>query len=306
MRQEALIRVADYATDVPMAALANRVGSYLSDQTTVLPQLQVLEAEMNADMTAFGYVDVAAARAEFKNRINAKLNLALQNLLSTVLARHETASGFKMGARNRTWSPNQPTSLLITGVLQPDDFRAVIADRMPFKDPTVPGGHGEFTHRIQFYCLIRSALALPAGKTWADFYAWVGQRKHRAGADYPDLGLWDALFDRNKEGSDGLNGPYNTVTLEDFRSPENMHEQMTRDLKVQLPLLSALLKAREAKREASGIRTDEAELRHYLARKLYGAAQTYDTVSLASQGRIRDTLARGSWLPSLSPRKPLP
>jgi hypothetical protein len=196
--------------------------------------------------------------------------------------------------------------LLITGVLQPDDFRAVIADRMPFKDPTVPNGHGEFTHRIQFYCLMGAGLALPAGRSWADFYEWVGRRKHAAASDSPTLGLWDALFDRNMVGRDGVNGPYNTTAMEDLRSPENMHERMTRALKGQLPLLSALLKAREAKREASLIRQDPGALRDYLARKLYGAALTYNTASPASQLRIQDILNRGTWLPGLSPRKPLP
>jgi Family of unknown function (DUF5636) len=106
-----------------------------------------------------------------------------QHVLTAVLKANEKRLGFQSAAT-------------YLGYVQPEEFRQRLKQGMQFKDPTVPGGHGEFTHRIQWY-LITKELEPPKGG-WVDFYKWIGSVKHTKPVegdeeDWGELGLWVSL-----------------------------------------------------------------------------------------------------------------
>ncbi|WP_442807887.1 LirA/MavJ family T4SS effector [Trinickia soli] len=227
----------------------------------------------------------------------------MQNLLTTVLARAESQHGFCLGGAQNSTGVQRPAALLLTGVINENKFRSLLRQQMPFKDPTVPYGHGEFSHRIQWYCVIKRAQAFDTqGIAWADPYEWVGTQAHTQAQNWDEEGwandgLWDALFDRNKYGRDGFNGPYNTAALTDFRSPENLHEHLTThaNMKTDCPLLSTFLAVREAKRTNTAIRVSTAYINDYATKKVFGSGVTYAQLSDSDKTQI-DTVVAGKTL----------
>jgi len=203
----------------------------------------------------------------------------LSHLLSDTLSKNELTNAFSLGKRGE-----RDQAVTYLGFIQPDLFRAQLEQGRQWKDPTVPGGHGEFTHRIQWY-MITQSLPKPQ-KGWRTFYQWVGQWKHTQSvstdpakevASWLKLGLWDALVDRNRWDRANTNGPYNTSARKDFRSPESLHTHLiSTDNEVNW-LLNAFLTAR-AKNRAPMIETTKDGLTpqaivargQYLARKWYG------------------------------------
>ena len=87
---------------------------------------------------------------KFENPRN-RLPEFLQHVLTTVLTKHEKELGFAIGHDSRG-RESAPTYL---GYVEPEEFRQRLQWGMQFKDPTVPGGHGEFTHRIQWYLITK-------------------------------------------------------------------------------------------------------------------------------------------------------
>ncbi|OAI55109.1 hypothetical protein AYO44_02925 [Planctomycetaceae bacterium SCGC AG-212-F19] len=178
-----------------------------------------------------------------------------QNILTTLLTRNELNNGFQVDPA--VGSDGSPVAVFV-GFIKPDIFRRILQAGYPFRDPMVPGGHGEFTHRIQWY-LISSpgGLRNDRGGKWGDFYRWLGGVKHTQTfrdpenpdqakeATWLEFGLWDALCDRNAVGSEWVNGPYNTAEVTDFRSPENLHKFIVENLATICPLLSGFIKSRE-------------------------------------------------------------
>ncbi|HET9958481.1 MAG TPA: LirA/MavJ family T4SS effector [Polyangiaceae bacterium] len=253
-----------------------RIAQFLENGAVLAPNLQALEtamiALMNARLAGAAAVNPALVAQVFSNRVNQrplaapKLPNHMQNVLSEVLGQLELANGltlFPVGGRS--------ASVTMTGVVQPTYFRNQISSGRPFKDPTVPLGHGEFTHRIQWYLVFRT-VRVPQGG-WGAFYRWVGRMFAPGG-----LGLWDILFDRNKVGRGGANGPYDTAAVTDFRSPENLHRHL-RHL-VACPVLRGFIEGRHRKRKnqglipvnkaaAPGFNNDRA-MRDYLSRKIFG------------------------------------
>ena len=73
-----------------------------------------------------------------------KLPGYLQHVLTSVLSKHENDLGFKLYGEGENLA-----AATYTGFVEPEEFRQRLTQGMQFKDPTVPGGHGEFTHRIQ-------------------------------------------------------------------------------------------------------------------------------------------------------------
>ena len=143
----------------------------------------------------------------------------------------------------------------------------------------------------------------PVGKSWADYYKWVGDQVDAdtfppGDMNAPRFGLWDALFDRNRYGSDNQNGPYNTGDIFDFRSPENLHVclaadddelnseivdpvalEQARAIRVALPLLTRILGTRRNKRRVSRLLENSPEgnraVQDYITHKLYPAQGRY-------------------------------
>ena len=198
-----------------------------------------------------------------------KLPGYLQHVLTTVLSKHESDLGFKLFGEGENLA-----AATYTGFVEPEEFRQRLMDGMQFKDPTVPGGHGEFTHRIQWY-LITNNLKEPPGK-WVEFYKWIGTVRHTQAVQgdkpaWKDQGLWDVPVDRNQKGSARKNGPYDTGENSDFRSPENLHDYILTTLPESCPLLTSFMSRRELTRKDSGLRLSEVAIREYVAKKIFGA-----------------------------------
>lgn len=305
---EALLRMPAFKQKANYGQLALEVGSYLSDCSQMTAELALLEQEMQAEAASRlnAPLDVAASQSAIANQTpGVKLPAHLRSLLTTVLARLEALQGFTLGTTTMSTGATRPAALLLTGFIDENKFRSLLLQQMPFKDPTVPGGHGEFSHRIQWYCLMKRAQSFHTqGIGWADFYEWVGTQTHqqsRTGdqVGWSRLGLWDALFDRNKVGRDDANGPYNTGTIADFRSPENLHEHLTTDATMQAlcPLLSTFLDVREAKRTNTGLRTSATYLSDYVTKKVFGTGVTYAQLSVNDQAKIDAVVAGKTLLP---------
>lgn len=263
--------------------LAAKVGSFLSNEDAVVEQLQYLNKAMRK---------LANSRGGTSTQFD--------SLLTSVLAPVEEGGGFQL--ITSASEPSKKRALLLTGFVKPDKFRDVLKTQQPFKDPTVPGGHGEFTHRIQWYCLMTQTNFAPR-TNWADFYRWIGTQVHKPCVGEPkwkQLGLWDALFDRNKVDRPNANSPYNTDTLTDSRSPENLLEYITTRLLGTYPLLAAFLATREEKRTDSKVNSrvakeKEPSLRDYLTKKLFGPDKTYETLTTVEQGKVDAVIQETTW-----------
>ncbi|MEW6346468.1 MAG: LirA/MavJ family T4SS effector [Paraburkholderia sp.] len=291
---EIKVRMRGAEKEWPSAArtLTGQVGHYLSDRQGMTTELGQLEAEMHhlANQRLNGAkLDVQAAQSDFHSRASGeKIATHLQGLLTTVLSQVEFANNFVLGVR----APNKPVrAVTLTGLVPADEFRQIIEKRQPFKDPTVSYGHGEFSHRIQWYCVMKQT-GFGKGTSWTDFYSWVGTQKHDEPktADGPpawdSLGLWDALVDRAGANDQSTATPYKTASLDDFRSPENLHASITKNFTASLPLLSAFLDAREKKREASRIRNDAMLLKNYVTKKVYRGKSKFSDLSTDEQETI--------------------
>jgi len=252
----------------PLQMACVRIAEFLENGGILGPDFLALEtamlAEINLRLAGAALANPVAIGGIFAGRVNvrpivggAKLPAHLQGVLSTVLANAETANGL--------------SQVTFTGFVQPTAFRGEVNSGRAFKDPAVPFGHGEFTHRIQWYLVFRRVLAPRVG--WGAFYRWVGTMFNPANTAE---GLWDILFDRNKVTRAGANGPFNTTAVSDFRSPENLHKHL-RHLLV-CPVLRGFIEGRHRKRKTQGlippnsatnINTDTA-MRDYLSRKIFG------------------------------------
>jgi len=214
------------------------------------------------------------------------------HLLSDVLSANEAKFNFSLCSKS-----GRPHGQAVTylAFIEPDLFREQLRKGRQWKDPTVPGAHGEFTHRIQWY-MITTTLQ-PPGAGWSAFYQWIGTIKHVSDAklaskmitssaksifketkgfkeceaqdkeDWWNLGFWDALVDRNPSSKPYEFGPYNTDDEQDFRAPENLAPYLEK--KVQgCDLLQAFLEGR-AKKRTSRNGHPITPTGNYLARKLY-------------------------------------
>jgi hypothetical protein len=205
----------------------------------------------------------------------------LSHLLSDTLSANELSNNFSLGNRGE-----RKQAVTYLGFIEPDVFRAQLVAGRQWKDPTVPFGHGEFTHRIQWYMIIQELA--PPQQGWLKFYQWVGKWRHAKQLNtdpaekidfWLKLGLWDALTDRNKSDRANANGPYNTKDSKDFGSPENLHPYLMSADNKDNWLVHAFITAREKNRapmfetDRDGILTKQAVLARgqYLARKLYGS-----------------------------------
>lgn len=192
---EIKVRMRGAEKEWPSAArtLTGQVGHYLSDRQGMTTELGQLEAEMHhlANQRLNGAkLDVQAAQSDFHSRASGeKIATHLQGLLTTVLSQVEFANNFVLGVR----APNKPVrAVTLTGLVPADEFRQIIEKRQPFKDPTVSYGHGEFSHRIQWYCVMKQT-GFGKGTSWTDFYSWVGTQKHDEPKTADGPPAWDSL-----------------------------------------------------------------------------------------------------------------
>jgi Family of unknown function (DUF5636) len=135
---------------------------------------------------------------------------------------------------------------------------------LQFKDPGAKVEHGEFTHRIQWFLIIRGAPithnAVTLFKHIADYtplfpagYTTGSHAKRQKDFQYAVIGLWDALVDRLGPEDKPHGKGYDFIckaAATDFRSPEVLYRWLIENelAKQAVPLLSAVLGARRAKR----------------------------------------------------------
>lgn len=308
--QEIRLRMPSVANAGIYHGICGKAGNFLSDTKRVTECLIRLEAAMRREaemrLTSGLNVNEVVNLVGKPRDPGVKLPSYLQNLLSTVLVRTELQNGFALGEKQRSWaSANQPAGLTLTGFVPPDQFRQVLVSRRPFKDPTVPGGHGEYSHRIQWYCLMQTDILEGTGLSWSDFYSWVGTIKHeRSEQDdkpkWSDLGLWDALFDRDAYDQTRRNGPYDTDKMPlDFRSPNNLQEALARpgEVSEQCALLTAFLTARALKRNTSNVTISEKAVAQYVTKKLFGVGVSYDSLSSSDKRKVQVVLDGKEYAP---------
>jgi type VI secretion system protein VasG len=171
-------------------------------------------------------------------------NGATKHLLTEVLAVHEKDAGFE-GVETATGK-----CVCFYNNLPGDEFGGAIKSQHLAKD-YVGSDHGQYTHRIQWYCagVMRESLGLQ-NKVMANIFKSSGR-------------VWGVVFDRNA--SEGI-----TLLDKDFRRPEMMNPWIAGNHRYgnyTWPVLSAFLKSRIDRVAARGWTPDI--LRINLAAKLF-------------------------------------
>lgn len=230
----------------------NNFSRFLLDPVRVRAGLRAINAAMwnkaqlnraLAPMANLTEDSLAIALAD-RNDNRGGLAPIARRLLSVVLTDIENAHGFDVPApRHR--------AVTLSDLVDNDMFRdELISPSRTWKDPSVPTSHGEFTHRLQWCAAM---LEMGAGVDWFTFYGqcggWADDDLLRGGR----FGLWDALVDRNIQGSKGSPTPYDSRGADDLRSPENMQAwllvQANREPRSDIRLLASFIHGRNEKRK---------------------------------------------------------
>lgn len=248
------------------------VGYFLANGTTnnaFLQALRGLEADLEEEIRKrmtwpWKKPDMAEALRtargywQGRNQGTQAKDQNFSHLLTTVLTKMEDAEGFSF----RTWL-NKKAQLYVS-VIDPTVFRSQLASGYHWKDPGVPGSHGEFTHRIQWYLICKSGI-LGARGTAADVFKRTAQYVVQLmpavnGATETDL--WQALCDRDRyNGAQSI--AFRADSTLDFRCPEHFNEYMTNSLSyATYPVLRSFLVARFQKRQ-------NFDPQEYVAAKLF-------------------------------------
>jgi hypothetical protein len=195
----------------------------------------------------------------------------LHSPLAKALSRMEATHHFNTQGDERRRVP------IYSGIVSAEVFRGQLRNKLHWKDPTVPGNHGEYTHRIQWYLIcagLRGCIGDPAG---------LFQELGRHAWKDPKFGLWDPICDRN--GGEAAPVPWgigDSGGLTDFRSPETLTKYLMSDHAAGLyPYLSAFIRARMAKRKGQvyglGDKYRDSAIKDTLARKIF--SKTYAGLS---------------------------
>ena len=125
---------------------------------------------------------------------------------------------------------------LFLTLLEPKLFAGELFQGASWKDIGAGPRHGEYTHRIQWYCIHKTFH-------WnaAPLFMALGGIESVKSAD--EEGLWDFLFDQER---------FEVKTDLDCRCPEYFHQRLQND-EQNLPTLSAWLRATTIKRRIQGI-----------------------------------------------------
>jgi len=287
-----------------------RVGSFLSEPDRVLPHMATLDSDMykrfckrapslgidrvndrvmvtQAYSNYYGSYKPGAERPVVKDvKLTAKTievdRTLVGSLLSQTLTRFEEKHGFHfetgdlqanatITVADRTTAPKvAPRVATYHGFVEATNFNKQLTKRSHWKDPGALLIHGEFTHRIQWYAIVRGLL--PNGNDAADVFESIGQYTGTfARPEGGKLYLWDALCDRtNKKDVSFENDEFKTFDApgrgKDFRSPENLNFYLMEregEIAARWPLLRDFLKARYLKR-SSGVGQAAEDARMYL------------------------------------------
>lgn len=192
-------------------------------------------------------------------------------LLSSILSETEQGprGGFKVLADGAV--------KIYTGFLSDKAFAAQAEDPSQWKD-LVASDHGEYTHRLQWYIVMKSAL--PTVASFGDVFLEINKRP----------GLWDYLFDRSAGQAPRR---YND---DDFRGPEALNAYLCKNAAAQasFPLLSSFLQHRWAKRDLQfgDKEKQEKNMKGYISRKLKGGRR-YDELNEHDRKDVDDAYVLG-------------
>jgi hypothetical protein len=256
-----------------------RMGHYLSCGPRGVirgePALRNALIALDEDMTRrIGKTFFAATRAvkHFEQQQTAYTAKSAQpykdrdfsKLLTTALDEFERNHGFVIvGDR----PPNY------AGFVFGNVFKESLALKQHWKDVGAGPEHGEYTHRLQWYILIKAGAirTVPANQEATVFASIAPWQKGKTN-------LWTFVFDQLAKdpsiGGDKL----------DFRSPENLNLWLVGDASPEFcPVLRAFLRTRMAKRQST------YDMQRYLAKKL---GKSEDDISLVMQYMRDETMAK--------------
>jgi hypothetical protein len=171
--------------------------------------------------------------------------------LSKTFAKVEQADGFNFVSQKKEKSHPQGKVTrrdyqhqVFTEIVSTATFQDHLKKKLHWKDPNIPGNHGEYSHRIQWYCIVKNNVV--PKKMAPKLFSLLGA------IEYPKIKertLWDCICDR--DGGEASEIPFKTADPEDFRSPELLHKFLKASTDTRLELLTAIIKARIAKRATS-------------------------------------------------------
>ncbi|CAN7760140.1 LirA/MavJ family T4SS effector [Paraburkholderia sp. SIMBA_054] len=154
----------------------------------------------------------------------------------------------------------------IIGNIHPTDFMVLLKHGYMFKDVGAESAHGEFTHRLQWYAIIKARGELNLANKPIDLYKKMWFKSTLGTTNIPTnlkLYMWVALLDNLSSEKQALNLGTIAWTANTFNAPEDMNTALTRkdyrpeaQFKEQdssnLFVLRKLLAARQGKRALGG------------------------------------------------------
>jgi hypothetical protein len=265
-----------------LARLESEVGHRILKNMRLSPRLGAAAVEAAADSGKEHWQkqkrqwDAANPSKGGNGAVRAAKNNSFSKVVSDCIFEGiSTAGGF---------SPAVPKFITF---IQTTQFNQNLAAKRHWKDPGVAPAHGEFTHQIQWYVLVRQYTNKIAGLDLSTFFERVGTVSV-ANTTLPStwpvgasgLGLWEILFDRGAGPfpNDNYGAYQGSLKPNDFRCPDSLLAYIIKK-KDQLPAVSSFLAGRQAKREAEFSQANEilssnADLRAAMDRK--GIARNSD------------------------------
>ncbi len=277
-----------------------RVASFLSDKAAVILGLEGLEGRLREKAETqwqqstdyvdrrqfyayYGILDGRLDRLVLSHLTGRSKKGYFKHLVSSSLTDLEMARSFAVGGELLA-----PRAQYYLGPVSPDIFRQqILAGRPQGKDPFVDPGHGEYTHRIQWYAIMSLTSNIQLTHAAVDVYKAIGRFAAPEGSYQSTFqwGLWDAVCDRDNGTAAVV--PFKAVSAIDFRCPNCLNAYLrSADAHVNMPYLNAFLCGRYEKR------LKPADPLDYAARKVFGKPN-YDALD---GGEQKDLMSR---LPTL-------
>ena len=223
-----------------------QLAHFLSQTDLIMAQLKILDQKLThkVDQHLGKVIDHYRTLADGKA---STLDAELKHLLSNEMSLMEIQWGFNSFA---CAGYDQGKVQTYTGFVKPDAFRQQVQLGRHWKDPGVPGLHGEYTHRIQWYlaCNYLQDLAAKPVPLFMGIGGVVNPEKD-------SNGLWDALCDR--DGGEAENIPFKINTgVTDCRAPESFTALVIDTANEnEFPILHWFIRSRLKKRQGEALNT---------------------------------------------------
>lgn len=154
-----------------------------------------------------------------------QIQLGLKSLSEAIVEKYHVGDALSRQENRAEINIDANGNTIVPTVLRPltnDEGHALLSKGKIWKDPGIDagsGGHGEHTHRIQWYIL--SSQKITTSKP-SEFLIEVS--KHRVG-DTTAGALWDCLFDRLSRPGES-EPPFCANGSDDFRCPERLNRHI--------------------------------------------------------------------------------